>query len=265
MRSSYCAVSMLCVALLLVACASTGATFTRNIEFDIHPAGTKVALTYEGENTPFATCLTPCTLTHDVTKNMTYEMTLDGKLDKTGPLKKIFEVGGQAVSYVKPGTNTIPGTVINGHMESAGEKDERLANLPEMQRRQEQVLDMVYNGGVDAMIADRTSGKSGCRAGSSLDSSVDPKPTIRIPPVFPFQATRSGHCKMRFNVDPDGDPVDIQVVSCSDDVFEENSKISLLYWKYAPALMDGSPVYACGIETKISYQLSDERGKIVPE
>jgi protein TonB len=36
-------------------------------------------------------------------------------------------------------------------------------------------------------------------------------------------------------------------------------------WKYNPKIVDGRSVARMGVESKITFRLTDERGKIIPE
>ena len=70
---------------------------------------------------------------------------------------------------------------------------------------------------------------------------------------------------MRFDVSPEGAPFNITATYCSQRVFERPSVKAVTKWKYNPKVVDGRSVSRSGVETKISYRISDERGKIIPE
>jgi len=77
-------------------------------------------------------------------------------------------------------------------------------------------------------------------------SDKDAQPLVRIPGQMPDRAEKSGHCLMRFDV-------------------KRNSIKATNKFKYNPKILDGRPVAMRGVETKITYRLTDERGKIIPE
>lgn len=107
-----------------------------------------------------------------------------------------------------------------------------------------------------------------CPEGDENTSPDDIVPLIRIPPIIPREAFRmhkSGHCKMRFDINPLGVPRDIEAVSCSDPVFEAASINSTKRWYYQPKLEDDKPVSQCGVEAKIKFILKDDRGATLPE
>lgn len=96
-------------------------------------------------------------------------------------------------------------------------------------------------------------------------SDRDAQPLVRIPPVMPQRAEKSGHCRVRFDVSPEGAPFNVVATSCTQNVFERSSIKSVEKWKYNPKMSDGRPVARRGVESKITFRLTDERGKIIPE
>ena len=93
----------------------------------------------------------------------------------------------------------------------------------------------------------------------------DAQPLVRIPPQMPPRAEKSGHCKVRFNVSPEGQPFDVVTTYCTQNLFERPSIRSVQKWKYNPKIQDGRPVGRTGVESKISFRLTDERGNVLPE
>ena len=96
-------------------------------------------------------------------------------------------------------------------------------------------------------------------------SDRDAQPLVRIPPIMPPRAERSGHCKVRFDVSPEGAPFNVVATYCSQKLFERSSIKSVQKWKYNPKIVDGRSVSRSGVESKITFRLTDERGKIIPE
>lgn len=96
-------------------------------------------------------------------------------------------------------------------------------------------------------------------------SDRDAQPLVRIPPIMPPRAEKSGHCKVRFDVSPEGQPFNIITTFCTQSLFKRASTKSVEKWKYNPKIVDGRPTARSGVETKITFRLADERGKIIPE
>lgn len=96
-------------------------------------------------------------------------------------------------------------------------------------------------------------------------SDRDAQPLVRIPPIMPPRAEKSGHCRVRFDVSPEGAPFNVVATYCTQKLFERASTKSVQKWKYNPKIVDGRSVSRSGVESKISFRLTDERGKIIPE
>ncbi len=96
-------------------------------------------------------------------------------------------------------------------------------------------------------------------------SDRDAQPLVRIPPVMPQRAEKSGHCRVRFDVSPEGAPFNVVTTYCTQSLFERATIKSVEKWKYNPKMDDGRPVARRGVESKITFRLTDERGKIIPE
>ena len=96
-------------------------------------------------------------------------------------------------------------------------------------------------------------------------SDRDAQPLVRIPPQMPPRAEKSGHCRVKFNVSPEGQPFDVVTTYCTEKLFERPSIRSVQKWKYNPKIQDGRPVGRSGVESKITFKLADDRGNIIPE
>ena len=98
-------------------------------------------------------------------------------------------------------------------------------------------------------------------------SDRDAQPLVRIPPVFPprfAQGDNSGYCKVRFDVSPEGQPFNIQTTVCTSKLLERATVKNVQKWKYNPKIVDGRSVSRSGVETKIRFDLQDERGRVLP-
>jgi protein TonB len=96
-------------------------------------------------------------------------------------------------------------------------------------------------------------------------SDRDAQPLVRIPPIMPPRAEKSGHCRVRFDVSPEGAPFNVVTTYCTQKLFERATIKSVQKWKYNPKIVDGRSVARKGVENKVTYRLTDERGKIIPE
>lgn len=96
-------------------------------------------------------------------------------------------------------------------------------------------------------------------------SDRDVQPLVRISPIMPPAAETSGHCRVSFNVSAEGTPYNVTVTYCTKSVFERATLKSVQKWKFNPKIVNGRPVAMRGVENKVSYRLTDERGNIIPE
>lgn len=96
-------------------------------------------------------------------------------------------------------------------------------------------------------------------------SDRDAQPLVRIPPIMPPRAEKSGHCRVKFSVSPDGAPFDVETTYCTQSLFSRPTIKSVQKWKYNPKIQDGRPVGRVGVESIIRFRLTDERGNILPE
>ena len=96
-------------------------------------------------------------------------------------------------------------------------------------------------------------------------SDRDAQPLVRIPPIMPPRAEKSGHCRVKFDVSPEGAPFNVMTTFCTQRLFERATIKSVQRWKYNPKIVDGRAVARHGVENKVTYRLTDERGRIIPE
>jgi len=93
----------------------------------------------------------------------------------------------------------------------------------------------------------------------------DAQPLVRIPPVIPQGLKKTGRCNVHFNVDPKGQPEDIIACFCTQKTLEEPAIESVKKWKYNPKFSEGLPTARTGVETRITFKVSDSDGNIIPE
>ena len=93
----------------------------------------------------------------------------------------------------------------------------------------------------------------------------DAQPLVRIPGQMPPGADKSGHCTVRFDVDPSGKPFNIRTTFCTQSVFKRPTVRSVERWKFQPKIQDGQAVSRTGVENRVTYKLLDARGDLIPE
>ena len=99
-------------------------------------------------------------------------------------------------------------------------------------------------------------------------SDRDVQPLVRIPPVAPsrfLEGNHSGHCKVRFDVSPEGSPYNVNAYACTTQVLAKATTKSVRKWRFNPKISGGRPVAMRGVENKVTFNLLDERGNLLPE
>jgi len=97
------------------------------------------------------------------------------------------------------------------------------------------------------------------------ETNTGAKPLVRIAAVMPPRAEKSGHCKVRFDVSPQGATFNIQTTYCSERIFERPTIKAVEGWKYSPKIRSGVAVTRTGVESTMSFNLTDEHGNIIPQ
>jgi len=82
-------------------------------------------------------------------------------------------------------------------------------------------------------------------------SDRDAQPLVRIPPFVPKNAKKSGYCKVRFNVDTIGKPVNAVTTFCTEKLFE------------VPAIK--SATVRSDVETIVKFRVKDNNRHTIPE
>lgn len=98
-----------------------------------------------------------------------------------------------------------------------------------------------------------------------LETDRDAAPCVRVPPLMPRMAIQSGHCDLAFNITSQGETIDVVATECTDPIFCEPTVEAVQRWIYYPKLELGERVERPGVESKMTFTLSNESGQIIPE
>ena len=93
---------------------------------------------------------------------------------------------------------------------------------------------------------------------------VDDEGTV-LDIVVPKNVKRSGHCRMKFDVNKSGIPINIKATYCTERKFKKPAKNSVKKWKYLPKISGGKPSMRRGVEIKITTIIKDKCGNKIPE
>ncbi|MEM6649397.1 MAG: TonB family protein [Pseudomonadota bacterium] len=84
------------------------------------------------------------------------------------------------------------------------------------------------------------------------------QPLVRIPPEYPQRCAsrhrESESVRLRFNVTPEGEVTDVQVVDSTQSCFNRSAIRSAQRWKYQPKIVEGKPAPRIGVETVIRFE-----------
>lgn len=119
--------------------------------------------------------------------------------------------------------------------------------------------------GIDYLEATQNAKKCYKDFASAPKVDGDAMPCMRVPPIMPPNAKHSGHCKLKFDVTDRGRTENITAISCTEDLFKRASIQSVKLWVYTPKVERGQAVSRPGVETKVSFKLSDVEGNLIPE
>lgn len=97
--------------------------------------------------------------------------------------------------------------------------------------------------------------------GSGFNPDRDAQPLVRIQEQYPERCmARAGAREsvlVQFDVTPDGTTTNIQVVDSSNSCFNRSVIRSVERWKYQPKIVDNQPQWRRGVQTTITYQLTE--------
>ena len=91
------------------------------------------------------------------------------------------------------------------------------------------------------------------------------KPCLRLPAIMPSVAQHSGHCRIQYTVLPNGRVNNLEVTSCTDDIFREASLQSAKNWYYFPKVENGKRVESKLVKTKLTFNLRDQYGELIKQ
>ncbi|MBT8471715.1 MAG: TonB family protein [Marinicaulis sp.] len=95
--------------------------------------------------------------------------------------------------------------------------------------------------------------------GSGFNPDRDAQPLVRIPPQFPDRCQGRAGAKeivvLQFDVTPEGQTTNIQVVDSSNSCFNRSASRSVERWKYQPKIVDNEAQWRRGVVTQISFVL----------
>jgi protein TonB len=95
--------------------------------------------------------------------------------------------------------------------------------------------------------------------GMLIRTETNPRPVVRIEPVYPARAiTRGteGQCTLVFDITTLGRTANIRASDCTSSVFEQASIRAIANWRYNPQIRDGQPTLYQGATTVLVFRMS---------
>ncbi|PHR59273.1 MAG: hypothetical protein COA43_09025 [Robiginitomaculum sp.] len=236
------------------------------VKFESTPSGATISLTDNTDDSYLESCVTPCELTVKSSPEINFKAAKDGYLPKN--TKNLFYRNTELENFSRAMTEAITGkkiqygqrTIMVELFTAEQQKKRNIlkAKKDEAKRKEKQRI--------EAALADNSLAQcSQSSETTAYRSDKDALPLVRFPPRMPPLANKSGHCKVTMNVNKNGRVSDAITTYCTDEIFREASLRSVQKWVFQPKLISGAPLSRCGVETKITYRLMNEKGKIIPE
>lgn len=98
--------------------------------------------------------------------------------------------------------------------------------------------------------------------GASSEVKYIAKPIKRVPPKMPSRATTSGFSFMKFDIDDDGKPINIEIIhSWPEKMYNRSSIAAVKRWRYTPRVPEETDEQRKNIRTDIRYILTDYYGR----
>lgn len=131
----------------------------------------------------------------------------------------------------------------------------------------EQVKDLTIDAIVKTNDAARQQAVLTAPKPASATADRDAQPLVRIPPIFPpsfLQGDHSGYCRVKFDINTQGQTFNITTTECTDPILADATIKSVQKWRYNPKILDGRPSVRPGVASKVMFALADERGNALP-
>ncbi|WBQ09540.1 energy transducer TonB [Hyphomonadaceae bacterium ML37] len=91
-------------------------------------------------------------------------------------------------------------------------------------------------------------------------SDRDAQPLVRIEPQYPPRAAErglEGQCTVQFDVTPDGNPTNINILNCTSTLFQSATVRAVERWRYEPRIEGGNAVWRRGVQTTLVYNIGE--------
>lgn len=94
---------------------------------------------------------------------------------------------------------------------------------------------------------------------AAAQTAEPPKPTVKAPPVFPMGAQLSGNCLAQFDLNAEGEPENIEILECTDNLFEWSATAAIRKFRFEKKYGGMT-----GLKQQLAYNLMNEFGQKLP-
>ena len=210
--------------------AHAGEEKLQNIKFYGDPENLLITVTDKNDQSYTKSCNTPCKMELDFSRSLEF----------LGEHPR-YKNSDQSKSFATNSLNLATSLFRNSGFEQSTPAI-KITLLPRSQVKEDEASTIKS----DPLV-------SGCAAPSAIVS-APPRPEKIAYPVMPRRVKKNGFCKIRFNIDPSGAPVDVEATECTDSKFRKNSIRTVKKTKY-PANSENK--FICNVGVKISYRYTE--------
>ncbi len=115
-----------------------------------------------------------------------------------------------------------------------------------------------FEPAVDGVSAQAPKFDTKIELGSGFNPDRDAQPLVRIPPRYPDRCVdrhkKTEIVAIEFDVTPQGQVINVRIVSSTNPCFDRASIRAAERWKYQPKVVDGKPQPRLGVRTNFKYQ-----------
>lgn len=97
--------------------------------------------------------------------------------------------------------------------------------------------------------------------GTGFNPDRDAQPLVRVEPEYPQRcfnrASGDEAVTVEFNVDPQGNVVDVEVIQSTNSCFDREVIRTVERWQYQPKVVEGEPAPRIGVRTTLRFQQAE--------
>ncbi len=214
------------------------------VKFLAEPETIRVTIKDKKDKQYVHSCMTPCTLNLDLSRDLTFLGEKDGyKNSKTSK------------TYHSDSLNTAL-LIFNSSEFNQSTPAVKIALLPKKTTKQIQQGAVIRTKKIPRTTDSQEPLKNYyCGTEPNKVITTPPKPIKLAYPTVPNSAKTSGLCKIKYNVNYKGRVTHPEITLCSNGVFKRDAIKTIKKWRYAPSDKTLGEYQYCGIENVVVYRV----------